>query len=153
MHRITVLAVGGIKEPFYRDAIAEYVKRLGKWAKVTIEEVDEASFADDEARKRETEGTALLRKMRGKVVLTDVKGKKVRSEDIADIIEDASLSGEGEITFVIGGSNGVAQSVKDKADRILSFGDITLPHQLFRVVLMEQLYRAMTILAGTPYHK
>ena len=153
MLKMRVVAVGGIKESFYREAVAEYVKRLGKWAKVEITEAEEASHLEDPAKKREAEAEGILRHLKGQIVLLDVKGKRVASEGLADLIRTLSLTGNSEITFVIGGSNGVAQSVKDKADRILSFGDITLPHQLFRVVLMEQLYRAMTILAGTPYHK
>ena len=153
MHRIKVVAVGGVKESFYREAIAEYAKRLGKWAKVEIIEAEEASRIDDPAAKREAEKDGILRRVKGRMILLDVKGKKVTSEGVAEILEKSALSGDGEITFVIGGSNGVAPEVKTRADEILSFGDITMPHQLFRVVLLEQLYRAECILHGTPYHK
>ena len=153
MLKIHVVAVGGIKESFYREAIEEYKKRLGKWAKVEIEEVPESSEIADPAKKREAEGDGILRKLKGKIILLDVKGRKISSEGLAEIISRSALSGDSEITFVIGGSNGVAEKVKQAASEILSFGDITLPHQLFRVVLLEQLYRAMSIIAGTPYHK
>ena len=153
MLKVQVVAVGGIKESFYREAVAEYVKRLGKWAKVEISEAEEASRIEDPARKREAEAAGILKRVKGRVILLDVKGRKVKSEEIAEILSDSVLAGTSEITFVIGGSNGVAKTVKDRADDVLSFGDITLPHQLFRVVLMEQIYRAMTILNGTPYHK
>ena len=153
MLKLRVVAVGGIKESFYREAVGEYVKRLGKWAKTEIEEAPEASHIDDPARKREAEAEGILRKLKGRVILLDVKGRKVTSEKIAELLSSSALSGDSEITFVIGGSNGVAQAVKDRADDVISFGDITLPHQLFRVVLLEQLYRAMAINAGTPYHK
>lgn len=153
MLKIRVVAVGDVKESFYREAIAEYVKRLGRWAKTEITEVSEASRADSPDKKREEEGEEILRKLKGKTVLLDVKGKKISSEGIADLLRKSALAGDSELTFVIGGSNGVSQAVKSAADEMLSFGDITLPHQLFRVVLLEQLYRGMAIIAGTPYHK
>ena len=153
MHKIKVVAVGGIKESFYREAVAEYVKRLGKWAKTEIVEVPESSHLTDLDKKCAEEGEAILSKVKGKMILTDLKGKKVKSEDIASLMEAAFLAGEGEVTFVIGGSNGVSPAVKARADSIVSFGDVTLPHQLFRVVLLEQLYRAETILHGAAYHK
>ena len=153
MLKLRVVAVGDVKESFYREAIAEYVKRLGKWAKTEIVEVAEASHVADPAKKRETEGEAILSKLKGKVVLTDVKGKKVTSEAIAFLLDKSALEGDSELTFVIGGSNGVSPAVKSRADEVISFGDITLPHQLFRVVLLEQLYRAETIIHGSAYHK
>ena len=153
MLKIKLVAVGGIKESFYREAIGEYVKRLGKWAKVEIAEAEEASRIEDPRKKREAEAEGILHRVKGRVILLDVKGRRVSSEGLADILSKSALSGDSEITFVIGGSNGVAQAVKEKADEILSFGEITLPHQLFRVVLLEQIYRAMTIINGTPYHK
>lgn len=153
MLKIRVVAVGGIKESFYREAVAEYVKRLGRWAKVEITETEEASHIEDSARKREAEAEGILRRIKGKTVLLDVKGKRVKSEEIAELLDRTALSGESEISFVIGGSNGVSPSVRSRADEVLSFGDITLPHQLFRVVLLEQLYRAETILHGASYHK
>ena len=153
MLKLRVVAVGDVKESFYREAIAEYVKRLGKWAKTEIVEVAEASHVADPAKKRETEGEAILSKLKGKVVLTDVKGKKVTSEAIASLLDKSALEGDSELTFVIGGSNGVSPVVKSRADEVISFGDITLPHQLFRVVLLEQLYRAETIIHGSAYHK
>ena len=153
MLRLRVVAVGDIKERFYRDAIGEYVKRLSKWAKIEIVEVSESSHRSDPEQKRREEGDAILSKVKGRMILTDVKGERVSSEDIAALLKESALEGESEITFVIGGSNGVSPAVKARANGILSFGAITLPHQLFRVVLLEQLYRAESILNGTPYHK
>ena len=153
MLKIRVVAVGGIKESFYREAVNEYVKRLGKWVKVEIFEAEEASHLDDPAKKREAEAEGILRRVKGQMVLLDVRGKRVKSENIAELLSRCALQGNSEITFVVGGSNGVAEEVKKKANDILSFGDITLPHQLFRVVLMEQLYRAETILHNASYHK
>ena len=153
MLKLRVVAVGDIKESFYREAIAEYVKRLGKWTKTEIFEVSEASHLTDPDKKREAEAEGILAKVKGKVILTDIKGKKVKSEDIAELLNKSALEGDSELTFVIGGSNGVSPAVKSRADMAISFGDITLPHQLFRVVLLEQLYRAETILNGATYHK
>ena len=153
MLRLRVVAVGDIKERFYCEAIAEYVKRLGRWAKTEIIEVSESSHLTDAEKKRAEEGEAILGRVKGKMILTDVKGQKVTSEEIATLLKDSALAGESDMTFVVGGSNGVSPAVKATADRIISFGDITLPHQLFRVVLLEQLYRAETILSGVPYHK
>ena len=153
MFRIRVVAVGGVKESFYREAIEEYKKRLGNWAKVEVVETEEASRLEDPAKKREAEAEGLLRHVKGQMILLDVKGQRISSEGIADLLDKSASAGESEITFVIGGSNGVAQAVKDKANKILSFGDITMPHQLFRVVLMEQIYRAETILHNANYHK
>ena len=153
MVKLRVVAVGGIKESFYREAIAEYVKRLGKWAKVEILEAEEASRIDDPTAKAGAEADGILRRLKGRTVLLDVKGRRITSEGIADLLKRYVNAGDSEITFVIGGSNGVAQAVKDRADEVISFGDITLPHQLFRVVLLEQLYRAETILHNAAYHK
>ena len=153
MLKIRVVAVGGIKEGFYRDAVAEYVKRLGKWCKVEIEEAAEAAHLTDVEAKRAVEGESILKKIKGYTFLLDIRGKKVSSESFAEKIDAAVLSGKSELTFVIGGSNGVSDAVRNAADERISFGDVTLPHQLFRVVLLEQIYRAECILHGTPYHK
>ena len=153
MLKIKVVAVGDMKETYYREAAGEYVKRLGKWAKTEIEEVKEASYLTDPEKKRIAEGEEILKKAKGFLVLLDVKGKKVSSESFAELIDRAVLAGNGELTFVIGGSNGVSEEVKAAAKEIVSFGDVTLPHRLFRVVLLEQIYRAETILHGVSYHK
>ena len=133
------------------------------WKAVLAEKPDAVVFSGDmtdhgtekelDLMKREIEGADILRRLKGRVILLDVKGRKVQSEDIATLIDTSALGGESELTFVIGGSNGVSAAVKQAAADVLSFGDITLPHQLFRVVLLEQLYRAETILHATPYHK
>ncbi len=153
MLKIKVVAVGDMKETYYREAAGEYVKRLGKWAKTEIEEVKEASYLTDPEKKRIAEGEEILKRVKGFLVLLDVKGKKVSSESFAELIDRAVLAGNGELTFVIGGSNGVSEGVKAAAKEIVSFGDVTLPHRLFRVVLLEQIYRAETILHGVSYHK
>ncbi len=151
--KVNIVCVGKIKEKFFTDAIAEYQKRLSRFCNFNIIEVDEASKIDNLEKKSEAEGNLLLAKCTGVVVCLDGKGKMLSSPEIAEFIKKKEVSGNSEMTFVIGGSNGLSQAVLKRADLILSFGNITYPHQLFRVVLSEQIYRAFTILNGLPYHK
>ena len=151
--KVNIVCVGKIKEKFFTDAIAEYKKRLSRFCVFNIIEVDEASKIDNLEKKSEAEGNLLLAKCTGVVVALDAKGKMLSSPEIADYIKKKEVSGYSEMTFVIGGSNGLSPAVIKRADFVLSFGNITFPHQLFRVVLSEQIYRAFTILSGLPYHK
>ena len=153
MLKINIVAVGSIKEKFFKDAIDEYKKRLSRSCIFNVVEVAEESFQKNLEVKTEKESERLLSACKGVIILLDRLGKKVSSEGLKDIIEKAQISGEGEMSFVIGGSNGVSKILVDKARCVISFGDITFPHQLFRVVLAEQIYRAFTILEGKPYHK
>lgn len=147
MLHITVYAVGKLKEAFWKDAVAEYLKRLGGYAKVEVRELPDSNL--------ERESAALLAALpeRDPVVLLDVRGKETSSEGIARLIEGYALDGASRLAFVIGGSDGVSEEVKRRADARISFGPITLPHNLARVVLMEQIYRAFKIMRGEPYHK
>lgn len=146
--KATVLCVGKIKEKYFTDGIAEYAKRLGRFCDFSIAEIpDEAG--DAEIRRESDE---LLRRLRGYVVLLDIGGKELSSPEFASAIDKAYLTAP-EITFVIGGSRGVDDRVRAKADLRVSFGKVTYPHQLMRLILAEQIYRAFNILAGTPYHK
>ena len=145
--RFTILAVGKLKERFWSEACAEYLKRLGPYAKTTVVEVPDSDLA--------REAPLVLRALpeRAHVVLLAIDGRELSSEQVAARIDDLALSGCGEIAFVIGGSNGVAADVRARADEAWSFGPITLPHNLARVVLLEQLYRSRKISRGEPYHK
>lgn len=147
MLHITVYAVGKLKEAFWKDAVAEYLKRLGGYAKVEVRELPDSNL--------ERESAALLTALpeRDPVVLLDVRGKETSSEGIARLIEGYALDGASRLAFVIGGSDGVSEEVKRRANARISFGPITLPHNLARVVLMEQIYRAFKIMRGEPYHK
>jgi len=118
-----------------------------------IIEVDEASKLTNLEQKSKAEGEKLLQKCSGVVVALDGGGKLLSSPEIADFLQKKEVQGEGTFSFVIGGSNGLSKEVLERANLILSFGKITFPHQLFRVVLVEQLYRALTIIEGLPYHK
>lgn len=151
--KVNVVCVGKIKEKFFTEAINEYLKRLSRFADVKIIEVDEASNVTNLEQKSKIEGERLLAKACGVIVALDDKGKLLSSTDLADFIHKKEVSGDGVITFIIGGSNGLSKEVLDRSHLILSFGKITFPHQLFRVVLIEQIYRVFTIIAGLPYHK
>ena len=151
--KVNIVCVGKIKERFFTDAIDEYKKRLSRYCNINIIEVDEASKETNLDKKNEIEGKRLLEKCSGQIICLDLKGKMLSSEEIAKFIQDKQISGISELSFVIGGSNGLSAEVLNKACLKLCFGNITYPHQLFRVVLTEQIYRAFTIINGLPYHK
>jgi 23S rRNA (pseudouridine1915-N3)-methyltransferase len=145
MQKIYFVVVGKIKESFYREAVAEYAKRLSRFVKLEIKELAEG--ADIEA-----EAGDILRACKGYTIALAVEGKKLSSEKLAEKLQ--SLEDEGkDVTFVIGSSCGLSETVKNKADLKLSFSDMTFPHQLMRVILAEQVYRAYMINAGAAYHK
>lgn len=145
MQKINFVVVGKIKESFYREAVAEYVKRLSRFAKVEIKELPEGVNLDVEAAE-------ILRACKGYTIALAVEGEKLSSEGLAKKIKTLSDQGK-EISFVIGSSCGLSDEVKRAADYKLSFSDMTFPHQLMRVVLAEQVYRAFMINAGATYHK
>ena len=145
MQKITFVVVGKIKESFYREAVAEYAKRLSRFAKLEIKEIAENSSL-------ETEADDILRAVKGYTVALCVEGEKLSSERLAGKLKKLEDAGK-EITFVIGSSCGLSERVKAAADYRLSFSDMTFPHQLMRVVLAEQVYRAFMINAGSTYHK
>ena len=145
MQKIYFVVVGKIKEKFYTDAVAEYVKRLSRFAKVEVKELPEGSGPEAEA-------DSILRACKGYVIVLAIEGEKVSSEKLA--AKMAKLTNEGkDVTFVIGSSCGLSDKVKQAADYKLSFSDMTFPHQLMRVILAEQVYRAFMINAGATYHK
>lgn len=147
MVKLTVIAVGKLKERFWRDACAEYAKRLEGYCKLVVRELPDSNMQQEAALILE----ALPEKV--PVVALDIKGKPTSSEQLAQMIENYTIEGVSHIAFVIGGSDGVADEVKMRAARRMSFGPITLPHNLARVVLLEQLYRAFKIIRHEPYHK
>ena len=145
MQKIYFVVVGKIKETFYRDAVAEYAKRLSRFVKLEIKEIPEGANPEMEAQD-------ILRACKGYTIALAVEGEKLSSEGLASKIRTLNSEGK-EITFVIGSSCGLADEVKNRADYKLSFSDMTFPHQLMRVVLAEQVYRAFMINAGATYHK
>lgn len=151
--KVNIVCVGKVKERYFTDAILEYSKRMSRFANFNIIEVDEASKIENLIKKSEIEGELLLSKSNGCIVALDGRGQLLSSTEIANYIKKKEIAGISEISFIIGGSNGLSESVLKHADLVLSFGNITFPHQLFRVVLCEQVYRAFTILNNLPYHK
>ena len=151
--RINIIAVGKIKEKYFVDACNEYLKRLTRFDTVSVMEVPEAPQGKSIEEQNKIEGESILNKARGYIIAMDIDGKKTSSDNLAKIFDTKKSEGVSEISFVIGGSNGLSPEVKYKADMRLSFSDMTFPHQLFRVMLLEQIYRAETILNHIPYHK
>lgn len=155
MLRIKIVAVGGLKESFWKSAIDEYIKRLGRFVKVEIREVSEfqSSSKTTPDKIREMESKNIESALDGFVVALDKEGENFSSEDFAKFFELKKIEGVSKICFVIGGSYGFDESIRSRANLILSFGKNTYPHQLMRVVLLEQIYRAMTIINKIEYHK
>lgn len=153
MLRINVIAVGRLKERFFEDAVGEYAKRLSAYCAFSVTEVPPAPAAKSPSEQSSQETEALLSKAKGCVVALDGRGKRMSSEELARFIAEKSAAGTSEFSFLIGGSHGLDASALSRADERISFGAMTFPHQLFRVMLTEQLYRVLTICAGTPYHK
>jgi 23S rRNA (pseudouridine1915-N3)-methyltransferase len=158
--RITLITVGKIKEKYLRDAVAEYVKRLGKYCKLEIIETadektpDHASeIMEDAIRAKEAE--RILKHIRedAYVVTLEIQGKQLSSEELAEKIETLGIQGRSHIIFIIGGSIGLGREVLAKSDFALSFSKMTFPHQLMRVILLEQIYRSYRIIQKEPYHK
>lgn len=158
--RITLITVGKIKEKYFTDAIAEYSKRLSRYCKLEIVELadektpDEASEHEEELIKAK-EGERILKAIKDDayVVALAIEGRKMTSPGLADFVAKLGIDGNSHIQFVIGGSLGLASEVLKRADYKLSFSDMTFPHQLMRVILLEQIYRAYRIINGEPYHK
>lgn len=158
--KISLLTVGKIKEKFYTQAIDEFSKRLGRYCKLEIIEVadektpDNASAAVD-AQIRQKEGERLFRHIRedAYVIALAIDGRMLSSEELAKKLEMLGVSGTSHIQFIIGGSLGLSPQVLDRANERLSFSKMTFPHQLMRVILLEQIYRGYRIMTGAPYHK
>ncbi|AVQ46297.1 TPA: 23S rRNA (pseudouridine(1915)-N(3))-methyltransferase RlmH [Clostridium botulinum] len=157
---ISIISVGKIKEKFLKAAIDEYSKRLSKYCKLNIIEVTDEKTPDNASLKeeniiKEKEGNLILKHIKDTsfVIALDLKGKSITSEEFSNLIENCRLTGNSTITFVIGGSLGLSEQVLSRANYKLSFSKMTFPHQLFRVMLLEQVYRAFRILCKEPYHK
>ena len=158
--KVTLITVGKIKEKYLRDAIAEYSKRLSRYCRLEIIEVadertpDQASEAVEE-NIRTKEGERLLKYVRDDmyVITLEIGGKMLTSEQFAEKIETLGIQGKSSIAFVIGGSIGLGREVLKRSEYALSFSKMTFPHQLMRVVLLEQVYRGYRIINGEPYHK
>ena len=158
--KITLITVGKIKEKYLKDAIAEYSKRLSRYCKLEIIEVADEKTPDQasetvEENIRNKEGERILKHIRDDmyVITLEIGGKMLSSEELAQKIETLGIQGESSIAFVIGGSIGLGKEVLKRSDYALSFSKMTFPHQLMRVILLEQVYRSYRIMNGEPYHK
>lgn len=158
--KITCITVGKIKEKYFTDAVMEYAKRLSRYCKLEIMELadektpDGASESEEKAIK-EREGERILKAVKEDtyVIALAIEGKMLDSVELSRKIERLGVDGTSHITFVIGGSLGLSQAVLKRADYTLSFSKMTFPHQLMRVILLEQIYRCFRIMKHEPYHK
>ncbi|WP_411679611.1 23S rRNA (pseudouridine(1915)-N(3))-methyltransferase RlmH [Clostridium thailandense] len=157
---ISVVCVGKLKEKYLKAAIEEYAKRLSRYCKLEIIEVSDEKTPDnasdkEEALIKEKEGLGILKHIRYNsfVITLDLKGKMLSSEELADFIKESAINGNSNLTFIIGGSLGLSNSVLARANFSLCFSKMTFPHQLMRVILLEQIYRGYRIINNEPYHK
>ena len=149
---IKIIAVGTIKEDYYTGAVKEYSKRLNPYTKLQIVQVPDEN-CDDKTKKKEAASILKNIKESDYVITLEIKGKKFSSEQFAKKIEELGVQGHSDLCFVIGGSLGLDESVLSRSNLALSFSDMTFPHQLMRVILLEQIYRAFKIIRNEPYHK
>lgn len=157
---ITIISVGKIKEKYIKLGIEEFSKRLSRYCKLTMIEVPDEKTPDKASEAinlqiKEKEGNALLSKVKPNdfVMLLDIKGKMYDSEELSALIENHMIDGKSEFVFIIGGSLGVSEQVKQRANAKISFSKMTFPHQLMRVIFLEQIYRSFKIMKNEPYHK
>lgn len=158
--KITILAVGKIKEPFYRQAIAEFEKRLGKYVKLTITEIQDEKTPENASAQEQKiildkEGARLMKQIPANayVIALAIQGRQLDSMQLSEMVQSLGVGGTSHIVFLIGGSLGLADTVLKNADLQLSFSKMTFPHQLMRIILLEQVYRSMRIIHHEPYHK
>ena len=157
--KITLLCVGKLKEKYWEDAVKEYSKRLSSYCDLKIIEVKDIPQKDEslsgEKLVKDQEGKEILAKIpQGSFVITlEILGKSMSSEDFSKKLQDLAITGNSDVTFIIGGSLGLSAEVSERADMKLSFSPMTYPHQMMRVILLEQIYRAFKIIRGEKYHK
>lgn len=158
--KITIICVGKIKEDFYRKAVSEYEKRLSRYCKLEIIEVQDEKTPDHaspvmEEQIKEKEAARILKHIKedAYVISLEIEGSKPDSVSFANQLDQLAVQGKSHIQFIIGGSLGLHQSVSKAAHQSISFSNMTFPHQLMRVILLEQIYRGYRIIKGEPYHK
>lgn len=157
---ISIIAVGKLKEKYLKEAISEYSKRLGRYCKFEIIELQDEKTPDNASEReeeliKEKEGKSILSKIKDNayVIAMDLNGKQLTSVEFAKFISDCGIKGNSNLVFVIGGSLGLSQEVIKRADYKLCFSKMTFPHQLMRVIFLEQIYRSYRIINREPYHK
>ena len=152
MITINLICVGNLKEKFWQDAAGEYAKRLSKFCKLNIIEVAEQNKYENIEKIKEVEGQDIINHLSGKCFLLEIGGKQYSSDEFASVLDKSALQAS-SLSFVIGGSYGTSEAVKNKIKDKLSFGKATYPHNLARIILLEQIYRAFMINGGGKYHK
>jgi 23S rRNA (pseudouridine1915-N3)-methyltransferase len=157
---ITIICVGKIKEKYLRSAIDEYTKRLSRYCKLSIVELGDEKTPDKASEKeeiliKEKEGETILKNIKDNMfaIALELKGNMLSSVELSKYVMDLGIRGESNIAFIIGGSLGLSNAVLKRANYKLCFSKMTFPHQLFRVMLLEQVYRGFRIVSGEPYHK
>lgn len=157
---ISIICIGKLKERYWTEAVGEYSKRLNKYCKLTINELKEERAPDnpspaEETAVKEAEGRNILKQLKKDdfVIALEIQGKELTSEALSDKIEALGITGRSDVVFVIGGSLGLSEEVLERADFRLSFSKMTFPHQMMRVVLLEQIYRSFKIIRNEIYHK
>ena len=160
MYRISILVVGRLKEKYLADGAAEYLKRLTPYARIEVHEVSDEGFSERPGpaeclKVKEIEGKRLIKRLRQDtyLIVLERRGKVYNSKEMAGVLERLALDGKSNITFVIGGSLGLSKAVLDRANMLLSFSSFTFPHQLMRIVLLEQIFRWLKIARGEKYHR
>ncbi|WP_029265826.1 23S rRNA (pseudouridine(1915)-N(3))-methyltransferase RlmH [Virgibacillus alimentarius] len=158
--QIQIVSVGKIKEKYIKQGIAEFEKRLRPYCKLTMDEVNDEQAPEQMSEKellqvKQKEGERILSKIKPNqyVIVLDIKGANWSSEQLAKEMDELSIHGKSQISFVIGGSNGLSDEVLHRADQKLSFSKMTFPHQLMKLILLEQIYRSFKIQKNEPYHK
>lgn len=157
---ISIIAVGKLKEKYLKQGIEEYLKRLGPYAKVQVKEVADEKAPDNMSENemkevKQKEGERILSQISqdAYVITLEIDGKMLTSEKFAAKLDELATYGKSKIAFVIGGSVGISENVQKRSDLALSFSELTFPHQMMRMILLEQVYRAFRIIRGEPYHK
>jgi len=157
---ITVVCIGKLKERYWTEAVQEYGKRLSKYCTLSINELKEEKAPDnaspaEEAAVKEAEGKSILKRIKkdAYVIALEIKGKELTSEALSEKMESLGIEGKSELVFIIGGSLGLSEEVLARADFRLSFSKMTFPHQMIRVILLEQIYRSFKIMRNETYHK
>ncbi len=151
MLKINIISVGSIKESYIKNGINEFSKRISKYANIFFIELKE-SKRDSLTSLQEEQNSILKNIKKGFNIILDAKGKKLNSIDFAKLLDDIT-SQNSEINFIIGSSHGLSNKVKKEGDLLISFSDLTFPHQLFKLILVEQIYRGLSINSGGKYHK
>ncbi|CCY44877.1 putative ribosomal RNA large subunit methyltransferase H [Clostridium sp. CAG:1193] len=149
---ITIISVGKLKEKYLNDGINEYLKRLSKYMKVELIEVEDVSFDKEKTLKEEARNIQKRLNLKSYIITLEIDGKELTSLELSDLINKTSINNS-DITFIIGGSYGLDDSIKQLSNYKLSFSKLTFPHQLFRLILLEQIYRSYKIINNETYHK